>query len=166
MNLPKLQVRLYGDPCLRQKSTPVKEVGPAERMLMEAMIQTMYDYKGIGLAAPQVGINQRFFVVDVGEGPRVFVNPKILKSEGESVVEEGCLSIPEIQIPITRPQRILVQYTDENNETHEEGFDELMARVIQHESDHLDGRLIVDFTTEAERKKLQAKLDKIQNENT
>ena len=157
---------MYGDPCLRQKSSPIKEIGPAERMLIESMIQTMYDNKGIGLAAPQVGINQRLFVVDVGDGPYVFINPKILKTEGESELEEGCLSIPEVQVNVRRPQRILIAFTDEQGKEHEVIFDELMARAIQHENDHLDGRLIVDFATDAERKKISPKLDKLKASHT
>ena len=130
MNLPKLKIRLYGDPCLRETSQPMTEVGPAERMLIQSMIDTMYAAKGIGLAAPQVGINQRLFVVDVGDGPLVFVNPKVLHTEGESVFEEGCLSIPDIQIPVTRPQKVLVSFMDENNEHHEMALDELLARGL------------------------------------
>lgn len=164
MDLPKLKIRLYGDPCLRQKSSEVKEVGPAERMLITSMIETMYAAKGIGLAAPQVGINRRIFVVDIGEGPIVFVNPKILKTEGEAVQEEGCLSIPDVHVQVSRPARIRITYRDEENQPQEAVFDALFARAIQHENDHLDGRLIIDYLGDKERQALIPKLENIQEE--
>jgi len=111
----KLKVRFYPDPCLRKKSNPVQEVGPAERILIQSMIETMYDYKGVGLAAPQVGINQRILVADIGEGPIAVINPKIIKMSGAADLEEGCLSIPEVNINVTRPQEIKVRYVDEDN---------------------------------------------------
>ena len=90
----KLKIRLYGDPCLRKKSISVKSVGPGERMLIKAMLETMYEHKGIGLAAPQVGINEQIIVVDIGEGPFAIINPKVIKKSGSVKLEEGCLSIP------------------------------------------------------------------------
>ena len=91
MNIPILKIRLYGDPCLRKKSVPLKEVGPAERILIESMILTMHEYKGVGLAAPQVGINQKILVADIGEGPMAIINPHVVKKYGSSILEEGCL---------------------------------------------------------------------------
>ena len=81
-----LKIRLYGDPCLRKKSSPVKEIGPGERMLIESMIATMHDAKGVGLAAPQVGISKRFFVIDIGEGPIAIINPRISKKIGTDIL--------------------------------------------------------------------------------
>ena len=105
----KLKIRIYGDPILRQKASPVKAVGPAERLLIASMMETMYGHKGIGLAAPQVGISEQIFVVDIGEGPIVVVNPKILSRSGQEVREEGCLSMPGIVMHVKRPQKIRVR---------------------------------------------------------
>jgi len=158
MNPTLLKIRIYGDPCLRKKSSPVKEVGPSERILIKSMIATMHQSKGIGLAAPQVGINRRFFVLDVGNGPMALINPRILKSSGTSVLEEGCLSIPEITVSIKRPEEITIQYMDENNQVMELACDDLLARVIQHEMDHLDGKLIVDYVSSSEKARIKEQL--------
>ena len=158
MTITKLKIRLYGDPCLRKKSTPLKEVEASERLLIQSMIETMYEHKGIGLAAPQVGINQRIFVADIGHGPVVVINPSIVKKSGLVVLEEGCLSIPGIMVKIKRPEKILVKYFDENNRCAEEAYEELMARVFLHETDHLDGRLIIDYVSLKERLKLKKQL--------
>ena len=151
MSLSTLRIRICGDPCLRKKCVPVKEVGPSERMVMNAMIETMHQSKGVGLAAPQVGINQRFLVLDVGDGPMVIINPEVEKKTGSSIFEEGCLSVPEVTIMVTRSEEIAVYYTDENNQTMEMTCDGLLARVIQHEMDHLDGVLIVDYANDEEK---------------
>ncbi len=161
-----LKVRLFGDPCLRKKSTRVTSIGPAERLLIKAMLATMHEYKGVGLAAPQVGINQRIFVADTGDGkgPVVVINPEILKRYGASYMEEGCLSIPGITVNIRRAQEVLVRYRDENNKEIENIFVDLMARVILHETDHLDGKLIIDHATLVQKRKLKNQLKKIQEE--
>jgi len=164
MNLSTLKVRIYGDPCLRKKCIPVKEVGPSERMVMDAMIETMHQAKGIGLAAPQVGINQRFFVLDVGDGPMVIINPEIVKRTGSSDLEEGCLSIPEVTIVVTRPEEITVHYRDENNQTMKLTCNGLLAKVIQHETDHLDGILIVDYASDEEKVKFKEQLEILEAE--
>ncbi len=161
MNPLFLKIRLYGDSCLRKKSTLVKEVGPSERMLIQSMLETMYQYKGIGLAAPQVGINQRILVVDIGQGPVVMINPQIIKKEGSGVLEEGCLSIPGITVKIKRPQKIFVKFLDEFNTPRESNFIDLWARAITHEIDHLNGKLIVDYAGLVQRRRLKKKLDEI-----
>jgi len=148
-----LKIRLYGDPCLTQASQPVSEIGASERLLIQSMIQTMYAHKGIGLAAPQVGINKKIFVVDIGDGPIAVVNPRILKSSGSSKMEEGCLSIPGVSVMIERPDKILVEFKDENNDKIRLELSEMLARVFQHENDHLEGRLILDYVTDEERPK-------------
>lgn len=161
MKTPKLQIRLYGDPCLREKSQPVKEITAEKRAIIQVMISLMHENKGIGLAAPQVGINERFFVADVGEGPFVFINPAIVEKKDEGVMEEGCLSIPGIQININRPLEIIVKYTDMNNQPIERLCTDLLARVVLHEIDHLDGKLIVDYVSFAERLKMRKALREI-----
>lgn len=156
------KIRLYGDPCLRKKSIPVKEVGPGERLLIQSMIETMHQAKGVGLAAPQAGINQRILVADIGQGPIAVINPQIVKKEGSVVMEEGCLSIPGVVVKIKRPQKIFLKFLDENNRAREERFEDLMARVLLHEIDHLNGRLIVDYAGLIEKRKLKKKLDGIE----
>jgi len=151
MTIAALKIRLYGDPCLRKKSKSIDEVGPGERMLIKSMIATMLEAKGVGLAAPQVGINQRLFVIDVGEGPLAIINPKITKKLGADILEEGCLSIPEVTINIERSQQVTVKYMDEDGKTMEITCEELKARVIQHEIDHLNGKLIVDYASADEK---------------
>ena len=160
MKLTKLTIRTDDDPCLRKKSARVKFLGPAERLLIEAMFETMYDSKGIGLAASQVGINQQIFVMDVNQDPIVVVNPKIIKRSGSGCMEEGCLSLPGKVVNVRRPQKISVKYSDVNNRTVEREFSELAARAFLHETDHLLGKLIIDYRGLRERlglKKRKAK---------
>lgn len=161
MPATKLKIRIYGDPCLRKKSLTVKEVGPAERMLIAAMVETMHESKGVGLAAPQVGINQQIFVFDVGDGPEAVINPRILKKWGSAVMEEGCLSIPGVLVNVKRPEEILVKYTDENNKTVQRECTELLARVFLHETDHLNGKLIVDYAGLGQKVQLREKLKEL-----
>lgn len=157
----KLKIRYYGDAGLRKKSTLIKDVGPAERMLAHSMLLTMHHYKGIGLAAPQVGINQRMIVIDIGEGPMVVINPYIVKKSGSSVMEEGCLSLPEISIKVKRPLKIWVSFLDEHGRRVEKVLQDLMARVFLHETDHLNGKLIIDFANIPTRIKIKDQLKKI-----
>jgi peptide deformylase len=122
-----LKIRLYGDPILTKKAVPVKDIGPGERLLIESMLHTMYMNKGIGLAAPQVGIDQRIFVADIGDGPIAIINPRILKKSGSKSMDEGCLSIPGINVTIKRPQKITVTFTDINNNKHTVDLENLLA---------------------------------------
>lgn len=151
--ITKLKIRLDGDPCLRKISSEVESIGPGERMLIRSMIATMYDQDGIGLAAPQVGINKRLLVVDIGDGPLAVINPSVEKEEGLCSMEEGCLSVPETTVIINRPKKIKLKYTDEDDIVVERDFDDLMARVLLHEIDHLDGKLILDYKDLEENKK-------------
>lgn len=161
MMVPKLKVRVYDDPCLRAKSDPVKEIGPGERMLIRAMLEAMHEQKGIGLAAPQVGVNRQIFVADIGEGPIAVINPQIVKSSGAVVMEEGCLSLPGIHVNVKRARKILVKYVNEQGQKIEREFTELLARVFQHESDHLRGKLIIDYVDRKEKEILKPLLDEL-----
>ncbi len=163
MNTIGLRIRIYGDPCLRKKSKPVKEVGPSERFLINAMIDTMHAQKGIGLAAPQVGINEQIFVVDVGDGPFAVINPHIIKKFGSDVMEEGCLSIPEVLIKVKRAESIIVEYMDENNRKVERKCIGLLAKVVQHETDHLNGKLITDYATSEEKAKFKKTIQQLED---
>jgi peptide deformylase len=159
--IPQLTIRLYGDPVLRKKAAPVVSVGPGERILIKSLLATMYEHKGVGLAAPQVGISQQIFVADSGAGPLAIINPKILKKSGSGKMEEGCLSIPGVHVNVRRPKDIIVQYTDENNQKVERSMTELLARVFLHENDHLHGKLIIDYATLAQKTLLRKKLSEI-----
>ena len=119
------KIRLYGDPCLRKKSVPVVYVGPTEQSLLFGLLVAMRENKGVGLAAPQVGITRQIFVVDIGDGPLAFINPKIIKKSGGDVIEEGCLSIPGVTVMVRRPERIVARYVDEKNQPHEKNYQNL-----------------------------------------
>lgn len=147
-----LKIRTIGDDCLRQESTPIEEAGMPERILAVSMLATMKSAQGVGLAAPQVGINKQLIIVDVGDGPVVMINPQIVDTEGEAVMEEGCLSVPDQTVKIVRPYRVVVKYKTLENTEKEEEYDELFARAVQHEIDHLHGTLIVDYALNKKKK--------------
>jgi peptide deformylase len=155
-----LKIRLYGDPCLVTKSKAVKEVGPVERMLIAAMFETMIACRGVGLAAPQVGINEQIFVVDTGNEVFAAINPKIIKIAGSEVMEEGCLSIPRVLVDIKRAKTVWVEFTDEENRHVRAKLTGLTAKVFQHEYDHLQGKLILDYLNPKERSKILSQMKK------
>lgn len=135
---------MFGDPVLRTKANDVTDIDGKLAKLAQDMLVTMYDEPGIGLAAPQVGVQKRFFVYDYGDGPAALINPVISESDGEWAYEEGCLSVPGLSWEIIRPKQILITGFDlEGNEVSIEA-DELESRLYQHEMDHLDGILLVD----------------------
>ena len=137
-------IREDGDPILRKKCKAVTEVTDKIRELVEDMIDTMYEAEGVGLAAPQVGILKRIVVIDVGEGPVIMINPEILETSGSQTGQEGCLSVPGKAGIVTRPNYVKAKAYDlDMNEYIVEG-EELMARAICHELDHLDGGLYID----------------------
>jgi peptide deformylase len=140
-----LRIRTHPDPILRQKSQKVSSVGEGEKKLLDYMVETMYANQGIGLAAVQVGITKRMIVIDAGEGVLKMVNPEITSASGSSVLEEGCLSVPGKLVSVVRPERIRVSYIDENNTPKENEFASLTSKAIQHEIDHLNGKIILDY---------------------
>jgi peptide deformylase len=145
-------IRVFGDPVLKRPASDVADVDGAFVTLVDAMFDTMYDAPGVGLAAPQVGVQQRFFVYDVGDGPQALLNPRVIESAGEWTYEEGCLSIPGLSFEIVRPKIVTVTALDlDGKEVTVEG-DELLGRVFLHEIDHLDGVLMFDRLERAERK--------------
>jgi peptide deformylase len=115
-------------------------------MLIRSMVVTMKNAQGIGLAAPQVGINKQIIVVDVGQGPQAMINPEIIRQEGQAEMEEGCLSVPHQTVKIIRPYTIVVKYLDVDNCEQVEEYADILSRAVQHEIDHLHGKLIVDYT--------------------
>lgn len=163
--MPALPVIKYGDPILRRKTAPVAAAADATPYL-EDMLETMYEESGMGLAANQIGLDMNFMVTDIShveedEYPRLFVNPEIIDEEGTSDLEEGCLSVPEIRATITRAEKVLLHYQDEDGADREEWFDGLLSRVIQHEVDHLNGILFTDYLTPAKRGMINKRLAEI-----
>ena len=137
-------IRFFGDPVLKQRAREVAELNGELARLVGTMYETMEDAQGVGLAAPQVGVQKRLFTYDVGDGPEVIVNPEIVEASGEWVYDEGCLSVPGFHFEIVRPKLVTMRGLDlEGNEVVVEG-DELLGRLIQHEIDHLDGVLLID----------------------
>jgi peptide deformylase len=147
-----LGIRVFGDPVLKTKAAEITKVDDALVRLADDMFTTMYDAPGVGLAAPQVGVQKRFFVYDAGDGPQTLINPVIVESDGEWVYEEGCLSIPGLYVEILRPK--VVHLTGFDLDGHEVSFeaDEFLARVFQHEMDHLDGITMFDRMTDDQRR--------------
>lgn len=138
-------IRVEGDPVLTKKSRPVEEMTPKISELITDMLDTMYDAMGVGLAAPQVGILKRIVVIDVGEGPIVLINPKILETSGEQTGDEGCLSVPGMAGQVTRPNYVKVKALDVNMEEVIYEGEELLARAFCHEIDHLDGKMYTEL---------------------
>ena len=164
-----LEVVNYGNPILRKKCSQVTNFSKLSDFI-DDMFDTMYEEEGIGLAANQVGIDLNLFIIDIShtdddEFPRIFINGEITSSSGESVFSEGCLSIPEIALEVTRPELILFKYQDIHEKWHEEEFDGLLARAIQHEIDHLNGVLIIDLVSEMQRLKINKEVKRIKNDS-
>ena len=145
-----LEIKQYPEPVLRRKAKPVEAVTPELQDLIDDMIETMYAAPGVGLAAPQIGISLRLAVIDVGlrdEGPsRVYtlINPEIISQEGELEDDEGCLSIQEYHADVKRSSKVRVRATDRDGNTYEIEGEDLLARALQHEIDHLNGMLFID----------------------
>lgn len=137
-------IRKIGDTVLRQKCRKVEKIDDRLLTLIDDMFDTMYDADGVGLAAPQVGILKRLFVIDIGEGPLVFINPEILETRGSQTGDEGCLSVPGRYEEVTRPNYVKARALNEKGQEFEIEGEELLARAILHEYDHLDGTLFVD----------------------
>jgi peptide deformylase len=164
-------ILIHPDPRLRRAAEPVAAIDDAVRRLAADMLETMYDAPGVGLAAPQVGVSRRLFVMDCtpkddeARQPMVLVNPRILwTSEETNLHEEGCLSIPEVYEEVTRPSRVRVAWTDLDGAEREAEFDGLWATCAQHEIDHLDGRLFIDYLGAVKRTMITARMKKLKKE--
>ncbi len=138
-------IRMQGDPVLGKVCREVVEMTPKIQLLIEDMLDTMYEAEGVGLAAPQVGILKRVVTIDIGDGPLVMVNPVILTSDGEQTAGEGCLSLPGKAGKVTRPNHVIAKAYNENMEEYEIEATELLARAICHELDHLEGHMYTDL---------------------
>jgi peptide deformylase len=158
-----LQILEFPDPRLRNRAQPVTQVDAALRTLIDDMFETMYAAPGIGLAATQVNAAKRLLVIDISEKrdqPLVLINPEILGREGVEETEEGCLSVPGVFDKVTRAEKIRVRALDRDGKPLEFEADGLLAVCIQHEIDHLDGKLFVDYLSELKRTRIRKKLEK------
>lgn len=158
-----LDIRVLGDPILRQETRVVEQVNDEHRRLIDDMFETMHAAKGIGLAAPQVGRTERIAVIDVqgGAQPIALVNPEIIESSPDSdKSEEGCLSIPDVYGDVERPSRVMVRALDRNGQPFEMEASELLARCFQHEIDHLHGKLFIDYLSVLKRRSALSKWSK------
>jgi len=164
-------ILIHPDPRLKKVATPIAEVSDDVRRLADDMLETMYDAPGIGLAAPQVAVSQRLLVMDCIKDedatprPMVLINPEITwMSEAANVYEEGCLSIPEQYAEVERPAEVEVSWLGLDGKTHSERFDGLWATCVQHEIDHLDGRLFIDHLRPLRRQMITRKMQKLKRE--
>jgi peptide deformylase len=162
-----LQILEYPDPRLRTRAQPVTVFDAALRRLVDDMFETMYTAPGIGLAATQVDVHRRVIVIDLSPDrtePRVFVNPEILQREGSGTMEEGCLSVPGIFDEIERAAKVLARFQGVDGTTQEVELEGLIAVCLQHEMDHLEGKLFVDYLSDLKRERIRKKLEKDRKE--
>ena len=159
-----LDILVYPDPRLRTVAKPVKTVDERIQTLIKDMIETMHDANGIGLAATQVNVHEQVIVMQIPEDteePRVLINPKIIEKDGETIYDEGCLSVPEYYAPVKRAETIKITALDEQGEIYELEADGLLAICIQHEMDHLQGKVFVDYLSRLKQDRVRKKLSKL-----
>ncbi|WP_050605240.1 peptide deformylase [Ruegeria sp. 6PALISEP08] len=169
----KRNILIHPDPRLKKVCAPVDDLTDELRKLADDMLETMYDAPGVGLAAPQIGVLDRLIVIDCvkeeGETPRplIMFNPEVVASSDEtSVYEEGCLSIPDQYAEVTRPKVVDVTWMDQNGKLQQETFDGLWATCVQHEIDHLNGKLFIDYLKPLKRQMITRKMQKLKRERT
>ena len=158
-----LRLRKYGDPILRKKAKWVEKVGSEERDLLSYMIRIMSKNEGIGLAAPQVGIDKKIIIADTGKELLKLINPQILEKEGEDSLSEGCLSLPEVFVLVNRANKIKIEALSEDKKLVKLTIKGFLARIIQHEIDHLNGVLIIDYASSIKKEKMKNNLEEIAN---
>ncbi len=167
--MAKLPILTFPNPRLRNKAQPVRGVDAGVRRLVDDMFETMYAAPGIGLAAIQVDVPLRVIVIDISDGhdsPLCLINPEILEREGEEQMEEGCLSVPGFFEEVSRAERVRVRALDREGQPFEIDTDGLLAVCIQHEIDHLDGKLFVDYISSLKRQRIRRRLEKEQRDPT
>ena len=167
--MSRLTIMEYPDPRLRTRAQPVVQFDGALGRLIDDMFETMYEAPGIGLAATQVDVHKRLIVIDVSEDrsePNVFSNPEILAREGAAKTEEGCLSVPGIFDDVQRAARVRLRAQDRTGTVFERELEGVLAVCVQHEMDHLEGKLFVDYLSDLKRDKIRKKLDKERKERT
>jgi len=158
-----LDILHYPDPRLRTRAEPVAEVTDGVGRLVDDMLETMYEAPGIGLAATQVNVHRRVIVIDISEDrsqPLCLINPEILEREGEERMDEGCLSVPGVYETVVRAERVRVRALGRDGQPFERWADDILAVCIQHEIDHLDGKLFVDYLSNLKRQRIRKKLEK------
>lgn len=157
------KITTYPNPILRQQAAPIDTISKEILNISQEMVDTMYTHDGIGLAAPQVGISRQIITVDYGEGPLILFNPEIIETSSEQdEIEEGCLSLPDITVPVLRPVKIKVKFINENNNVSEIEAENLAAKVFQHEIDHLNGILIIDHISPLKKALINSQLKKLE----
>jgi peptide deformylase len=172
----KYPITVYGDNMLRKRAEVIEKSTEGLKEIIENMWETMYYADGVGLAAPQTGLSIRLFVIDgnagadeepeLSEFKKVFINPEIIELSGDKwIMNEGCLSLPEIREDVSRPDTVRIKYLDENFEEHDEVYSGFIGRVIQHEYDHLEGKLFIDYLSPLKRRLLKSKLNDITRGN-
>jgi peptide deformylase len=157
----------FPDPRLRTRAAPVSRFDAALGQLIDDMLETMYQAPGIGLAATQVDVHQRVIVIDVSDehnAPLIIINPEIVSREGEAQAEEGCLSVPGIFDEVKRAAKIRLRSHDRDGAVSERDYEDMLAVCIQHEMDHLEGRLFVDYLSDLKRERIRKRLDKERKE--
>ncbi len=159
----KYRVLHYGEEPLRAASEPVTEITEDVRRLVADMFETMNEAKGVGLAAPQVGVNLRLAIIDIGDDPLVLINPRIIKNSGKETCDEGCLSFPGLTEKVERAKKVVAEATDLDGSVYEIEAEGLLARAIQHELDHLDGVLFIDRISKARKLQIKHELEMIKN---
>ena len=165
-------ILIHPDPRLKKICEPVPDISDQVRALADEMLETMYEAPGIGLAAPQVGVNARLLVMDCAQRdetaapqPMILINPEITWSADElAEYEEGCLSIPDVFANVTRPKAVTVRYLDRDGEVQEQTFENTWAVCVQHEIDHLDGKLFIDYLSPMRRRMITSKMQKLKRE--
>jgi len=150
-----LTIRKYPDKLLRKQCKPIEEITEKEIELFQGMLFTMEHFAGIGLAAPQIGIDRKMIVAELDSRIIKLANPQIVDMKGADSMAEGCLSVPDVTVDIQRPDEVIVQALDDKGNIVEMRMEGLLARVVQHEIDHLNGRLIIDYMNMAEKLKYQ-----------
>jgi peptide deformylase len=162
-----LNILHFPDPRLRKKAEPIEEVTDDIRQLADDMLETMYDAPGIGLAANQVNVQKRLIVIDISEDksePLILINPEILDKQGEREYEEGCLSVPEAYETVVRADTVTIKAVNRDGEPFEFSAEGLRATCVQHEIDHLDGKLFVDYLSNLKRERIKKRLEKHQKQ--
>jgi len=165
--MPLLNILHFPDPRLRTRAAPVERVDETIRQLVDDMFETMYDAPGIGLAATQVNVHKRVITIDISEArnePLVLINPELLEESGREKMDEGCLSVPGIYEPVTRAGAVRVRALDRSGEPFEREAEGLLAVCIQHEMDHLEGRLFVDHLSRLKQERIRKKLEKLRRQ--
>jgi len=161
----RLSIKTFGDPLLRKKAAPVGKVTDEHRQILSRMAQLMYDDSGIGLAAPQVGVSEQLIVIDIGEGLYKLINPKIVRRMGSQVMDEGCLSVPGVYIKVRRAKQVWVEAKDESGNAVQITAADLFACALQHEIDHLKGKLIIDYASFLEKMRIKRKLASLKTDS-